>query len=233
MPKSKPNGSMDNTPTIVEADDTDSHILLQSMDRYLAYIRQQIRQILIDDEMEYCEPMDKKKVYPAFTYTQFQYILLRLFDRVYSVRYDLLCKDGYTPNMAMPNAYTNNISKYYNYDMVKVKKAYTVYLMLCKYYGYVPSVEPFLDMTGIDDKSLKEWLSNGQSDILNVMLKNAKNATITRFDNSSVPILNLASANYRYKLNTESAEDKERDMIADSLPDLLALPSAKKTENEP
>lgn len=235
-PKVKPNTdeqNMPNTPIYVEeADDTDSNILLSNTDRYLSYIRQQIRQIIIDDDLHYSDPMDKKRIYPAFTYLQFQYILGRLYDRVYSVRYDLLCKDGYTPKFVSPNN-INNIHKLYDYDTVKVKKAYDVYLKLCQYYGYIPSVEPFYSMTGIEDSVFKEWLSAGRTDLLNFMIKNAKNATITGFDNSHVPLLKLASANYRYRLNTESAEDKEHDMIADNLPDLLALPSAKKPEEEP
>ena len=214
----------DDIVSVVE-DDTDCHILLADSSRYLAYIRQEIRQILIDDDLHYSEPMDKKKVYPAFTYIQFQYILGRVYDRVYSVRYELLCKDGYIPCKALP--YGSDY-KLYDYDVKKVEKAYNVYLKLCQYYGYICSIEPFSLMVGIDDTVFKEWLSQGRTDLINTMLKNARNATISSFDNSNVPILKLASANYRYKLNSEASEDQEQAMITDHLPDLLALPKTER-----
>lgn len=232
MPKAKTNGSMANdyTPSKPDIVMDDTKMILSNMDYYLSYIRQEIRQILIDDDLHYSEPMDKRKVYPAFTYIQFQYLLLRLYDRVYSVRYELLCIDGYNPPLS-PND-GKPMHNLYKYSIPKVEMAYNIYHRLCVSYGYICSVEPFYSMVGIDEATTMAWLSDGRSNLVNLMIKNARNATITGFDNSHVPLLKLASANYRYRLNTESAEDKERDMIADNLPDLLALPSAKKPEEE-
>lgn len=231
MPKDKQNGSIanDNISIKPEIIMDDSKMILSDIGYYLAYIRQEIRLILIDDDLHYSEPMDKKKIYPAFTYTQFLYILLRLYDKVYSVRYELLCIDDYHP----PISPTNNkpMHNLYKYSIPKVEMAYDVYYRLCVSYGYICGVEPFYTMTGIDEATTRDWLSCGRSNLVNTMLKNAKSATINRFDNSSVPILNLAAANYRYRLNTESDAAKEEEMISDSLPDLLALPSAKKPGN--
>ena len=48
--------------------------ILSNMDYYLQYLRENIKQIIIDDELKYSDPMDKKKEYPAFTYIQFCYL---------------------------------------------------------------------------------------------------------------------------------------------------------------
>ena len=64
--------------------------ILNNIDNYLQYIRDNIKQIIVDDDLKYSDPMEKKKIYPDFTYTQFLYLLSRLFDRVFSVNTDLL-----------------------------------------------------------------------------------------------------------------------------------------------
>lgn len=202
----------DNQKVIVE---NSNNNILSNMDAYLQYIRDNINQIIIDDGLKYSDPMDKKKVYPAFTYTQFLYLLSRLFDRVYSVNTELLY-----------NAYNNKYNKSYNTD--KVMLAYEVYYRLCGYYGFICSAEGFYILSGIDVNTLQEWLSSGKSNLLNIMRKNAKNSTIARFENSPTPLLNLAAANYKYNINQHETTH-EGAAVLEALPDLLALPGAEKS----
>jgi len=203
----------DNEKVIVENSNDN---ILNNIDIYLSYIRETIKQIIIDDDLKYSDPMDKKKVYPAFTYTQFLYLLSRLYDRVYSVNLELLCK---------PCIY-NNYNKPF-YDPIKVKKAYDVYLRLCNYYGYNCSIDPFCKMVGIEEHTLREWLSSGYSPLFKIMRENAKKDTVARFENSTVPLLNLAAANYKYNINQHETT-REGAPVLEVLPDLLALPGAEK-----
>ena len=189
--------------------------VLEDIELYLYYIRQTIKQIIVDDDLKYSEPMDKKKVYPDFTYTQFLYLLSRVYDRVYSVNTELLY-----------NSYNNKYSKSYNVD--KVKLCYEVYYRLCGYYGFICSAEGFYILTGIDVNTLQEWLSSGRSNLLDIMRKNSKNSTVARFENSTTPLLNLAAANYKYSLNTERQADRDGGQVLEALPDLLALPDDTK-----
>ena len=203
--------SDDHAPQVVENSNKN---ILSSMDSYLQYIRENINQIISDEGLQYSDPMDKKKIYPAFTYTQFLYLLSRVFDRVYSVNTELLY-----------NAYNNKYNKSYNMD--KVKLCYEVYYRLCGYYGFICSAEGFYIFSGIDVNTLQDWLSSGRSNLLNIMRKNAKNSTIARFENSSAPLLNLAAANYKYNIN-QHENTHEGAPVLEVLPDLLALPQDQK-----
>lgn len=198
-------------PVIIE---NSNENILSNIDAYLQYIRENINQIIQDDGLQYSDPMDKKKIYPAFTYTQFLYLLSRLFDRVYSVNTELLY-----------DVYNNKYNKLYN--MEKVKLCYEVYYRLCCYYGFVCSNEGFYILSGIDVNTLQEWLSSGRSNLLNIMQKNAKNSTIARFENSPAPLLNLAAANYKYNINQHETT-REGAPVLETLPDLLALPKDQK-----
>ena len=198
-------------PVIIE---NSNENILSNMDAYLQYIRENINQIIQDEGLQYSEPMDKKKIYPAFTYTQFLYLLSRVFDRVYSVNTELLY-----------NAYNNKYNKSYNVD--KVKLCYDVYYRLCGYYGFICSAEGFYILSGIDVNTLQDWLSSGKSNLLNIMRKNAKNSTIARFENSPTPLLNLAAANYKYNINQHETAH-EGAPVLEVLPDLLALPQDQK-----
>ena len=197
-------------PVIVENANTN---ILNNTEYYLQYIRDNINQIIQDDNLQYSDPMDKKKIYPAFTYTQFLYLLSRLYDRVYSVNLELLY-----------DVYNNKYNKIYN--PVKVEKAYNIYFKLCQYYGYTCSMEPFQYMTGVDLDTLNKWLTSGRSVLLNIMRKNAKNSTISGFENSNTPLLRLAAANYKYNLNNYEKE-RESGAVLESLPDLLQISQQK------
>ena len=201
-------------------EDANLDLILNNIGAYLEFLRAEIKQIIIDDNLKYSDPMEKKKIYPDFTYTQFLYLLSRLYDRVYSVNLELLCK---------PCIY-NNYNKPF-YDPVKVQKAYDVYLRLCNYYGYNCSIDPFYKMVGIEEHTIREWLSSGYSPLYKIMQENAKKDTVARFENSPVPILRLAAGNYKYKLN-EAQTDHTPAGIIDTLPDLLALTDTQeKTQN--
>ena len=189
--------------------------ILDNIELYLQYIRETIKQIIVDDDLKYSEPMDKKKVYPDFTYTQFLYLLSRVYDRVYSVNTALLY-----------DSYNNKYSKLYN--IRKVELCYEVYYRLCGYYGFICSAEGFYILSGIDINTLQDWLSSGRSNLLDIMRKNSKNGTVARFENSSVPLLNLAAANYKYNLNAEHQADRDSGQVLEALPDLLALPDDTK-----
>ena len=199
---------------IIGTVENSNDILLNDIGAYLEYIRETIKKIIADEGLQYAEPMDKKKIYPAFTYTQFLYLLSRLYDRVYSINTELLY-----------NAYNNKYNKIYNVD--KVKLCYEVYYRLCAYYGFICSAEGFYILSGIDVNTLQEWLSSGRSNLLNVMRKNAKNSTIARFENSPAPLLNLAAANYKYNINQHETTH-EGAPVLEALPDLLALPKDQK-----
>ena len=188
--------------------------ILNNIDNYLQYLRDNIKQIIIDDELKYSDPMEKKKTYPDFTYIQFCYLLSRLYDRVFSVNTELLYIN-----------YNNHFSKVY--DIPKVELCYKVYSKLCGYYGFICSIEQFETMTGIDDETLKEWLSCGKSKLYNFMIKNAKNNVVSSFENSKLPLLRLAGANYKYQLD-KPVLDRQEEITAESLPDLLQLPGTDK-----
>lgn len=185
--------------------------VLDDIELYLQYIRDTLKQIIVDDDLKYSEPMDKKKVYPDFTYTQFLYLLSRVNDRVYSVNTALLC-----------DSYSDKYNKIYN--MHKVELCYEVYYRLCRFYSFVPSSEGFSIFSGIDEATLREWLSSGRSALFSKIIKNAKNTVVSKFENSRVPILQLAAANYKYSLNTEHQADRDSGQVLEALPDLLALP---------
>ncbi len=195
--------------------------ILENIENYLQYIRENIKQIIIDDQLKYSDPMDKKKIYPDFSYTQFLYLLSRLYDRVFSVNVELLCKPPYYNNYNKPL-----------YDIQKVELCYNVYVKLCLYYGYNCTIEPFYTMTGIGENTLREWLSCGYSDLFSNMLKNAKNNTIARFENSRNPLLSLASANYKYNIDKPLQEHTAAAAV-DVLPDLLALSQDQKQLENP
>ena len=183
--------------------------ILKDTDAYLQYIRENLQQIIIDDDLKYSDPMDKKKIYPAFTYTQFLYLLSRLYDRVYNINKELL--------------YNNMRS----YDVLKVEKAYNIYYRLCQYYGFTCAVEPFYTMTGICKDTVTHWLSSGRSALLKTMQENAKNTVISRFENSPVPLLQLAAANHKYRLS-EPLHERTEAAAVEVLPDLLAIAEQKK-----
>ena len=204
-----------NTPisgTVVNSND----YILTHKAAYLQYIRDAIKHIIAEDELQYCEPMDKKKIYPAFNYIQFHYLLGRVHDEVYCKNLELLCK---------PQIYNN-----YNkpvYDPEKVKLCYEIYCSLCSYYGFICSVEGFYIITGISENTFKEWLISGYCDIIKKAYENSRNATVSSFENSTVPLLKLAGANYKYKLQTP-LEEREQQAAVDVLPDLLAIEQDKK-----
>lgn len=200
-----------NQEVIVENSNTS---ILNSIENYLQYIRENLNQIIQDEGLQYSDPMDKKKIYPAFTYTQFLYLLSRLYDRIYSINTELLY-----------DIYYNKHNKSYNIN--KVKLCYQVYYKLCGYYGFVPSCEGFYILSGIPDTTFKEWLSSGFSDLFNIMRKNAQNSTLARFENSPAPLLQLAAANYKYNIN-QHENLRESGAVLESLPDLLALPQDQK-----
>lgn len=201
----------------IEVVEDSNESILSSIENYLAYIRQTIKQIIIDDELKYSEPMDTKKIYPAFTYTQFLYLLSRVNDRVYSINKELL--------------YNNNINSKCLYDVQKVEKAYKVYFKLCQYYGFTCAAEPFYTMTGIENTTFMEWLSSGRTNLFKTMQENAKNTVISRFENSPVPLLQLAAANHKYRL-AEPVKERTEAVAVDVLPDLLALSDAQKLLND-
>ena len=227
MTKTKKNiDNIANTETLkgsIETVNNSNDYILNNIGAYLEYIRETIREIIKNEGLQYSEPMDKKKIYPAFTYTQFQYLLSRVYDLVFAVNLELLCK---------PCIY-NNYNKPF-YDPNKVKLCYTVYQKLCAYYGFICSVEGFYIFSGISERTLKEWLSSGYCDIYKTASENAKNAVVSRFENSSVPLLNLAAGNYKYKLD-KPADDHTPAGIIETLPDLLSLTDAQKalTDKKP
>ena len=212
---------MDQGPEIIE---NSNNQILSSIDCYLQYIRDNIQQIINDDNLQYSDPMDRKKIYPAFTYTQFCYLLGRLYDRVYSVNLELLQDPPYRKPL-LYNKYNNpNI----RYNVSKVELAYEVYNKLCAFYGFVCSYEMFTELVGIDYGTLTEWLTSGRSNLLKKARENNKKAVITKFENSGAPLLQLAAGNYKHGLNTPQQERTEAAAL-DVLPDLLALTENKKT----
>jgi hypothetical protein len=82
-------------------------------------------------------------------------------------------------------------------------------------------------MVGIEEHTLREWLSSGYSPLFKIMQENAKKDTVARFENSTVPLLNLAAANYKYNIN-QHENTHEGAPVLEVLPDLLALPGAEK-----
>jgi hypothetical protein len=63
------------------------------------------------------------------------------------------------------------------------------------------------------------------------MQDNAKNTVISRFENSPVPLLQLAAANHKYRL-AEPVQERTEAAAVDVLPDLLALSDAQKLLND-
>lgn len=202
--------------TITGTIENSNDFILKNIGAYLDYIRGWIRKIIVDDGLQYAEPMDKKKVYPAFNYIQFQYLLGRVYDEVFSVNLELLCK---------PQIY-NNYKKPL-YDPNKVKLCYTVYNKLCAYYGFICSIEGFYIFSGIDEGTLKDWLSRGYSDVFKIAMENSKSSVVSNFENSQVPILRLAGANYKYRLN-EPIQERSQQASVEMLPDLLSITDQEK-----
>jgi len=207
----------ENVSGVIETVNNSNDYILNNTGAYLEYIRETIKSIISTEGLQYAEPMDKKKIYPAFNYIQFQYLLSRVYDLVFAVNLELLCKPCIYNNYKQPL-----------YDPDKVKLCYTVYYKLCAYYGFICSVEGFYIFSGIQERTLKEWLSSGYCDLFKIASENAKNTVVSSFENSPVPLLRLAAGNYKYKLN-EAKTDHTPAGIIDTLPDLLALPDTKNT----
>ena len=187
--------------------------ILSNEQEYFLYILDNVKRICSDYGIKYAGIVDSRKSHPDFTYNQYLFILAELKTRVYSVNRELLC-DNYI-NIYNPN-----------YNHSKVELAYSIYNKLCKYYGFNCTDTPFYDMTGIEESRLYEWLSSGTSCLLKTIKENAKNNVLTEFENSSIPILKLASANYKHGLTTPQQE-KEVQAAVDVLPDLQALTQRK------
>lgn len=225
-PKANSDQEQSSTPTEKTVDivvENSNDNILSSIDNYLLYIRQNIRDILNFDGLMYSEPMDIKKIYPAFTYKQFIYILNRLYDRVYSQNLELLQEPPYIKPL-LNDIYNNSKIRY---NIPKVELAYKVYFRLCSFYGFVCCWEPFLSLTGIAQETLESWLSSGRSAILKVARENNKNSVITDFENSAAPLLRMASANYKHGLTTP-LQEREAQAAVEVLPDLLTIAQDKK-----
>lgn len=183
--------------------------ILNNEQEYFIYILENVKQIIKDYGLKYSDVVDSRKDHPDFTYNQFLFILAELKTRVFSVNHELLCD--------------NYISLYNpNYNVNKVELAYRIYNKLCKYYGFNCTDTPFYEMTGIEEARLYEWLSRGSSDLLKKIKENAKNNVLSEFENGKIPILKLASANYKHGLTTP-IQERETSASVEMLPDLLAI----------
>jgi len=187
--------------------------ILQDQQKYLLYIIEHINRILKDYNIQYAEVVDSRKSHPAFTYNQFIFILSELYTRVYAVNKPLLFKQGFH------NIYTNSGSYY---DIHKVELAYNIYFKLCFMYGFNCTDVQFYTMTGVSEEILNDWLSVGKSDLLKRIKENAKNGVLSEFENGKIPILKLASANYKHGLTTP-IQERETSASVEMLPDLLAI----------
>ena len=193
--------------------------ILRNEQEYFIYILDNVKRICSDYGIKYAGVVDSRKDHPDFTYNQFLFILAEIKTRVYSVNRELLC-DNYI-NIYNPN-----------YNHSKVEKAYSIYNKLCKYYGFNCTDTPFYDMTGIDEGTLYNWLSSGVSNLLKTIKENAKNNVLSEFENGSIPILKLASANYKHGLTTP-LQEREQVAAVEVLPDLLQLPGTEKSPGLP
>ena len=188
--------------------------ILRNEQEYFIYILDNVKRICSDYGIKYAGIVDSRKDHPDFTYNQFLFILAEIKTRVYSVNRELLC-DNYI-NIYNPN-----------YNHSKVELAYNIYNKRCKYYGFNCTDTPFYDMTGLDEGTLYNWLSSGVCDILKTIKENAKNNVLSEFENGGIPILKLASANYKHGLTTP-LQEREAVAAVDVLPDLKALTDRKK-----
>lgn len=188
--------------------------ILNNEQEYFIYILENVKQIIKDYGLKYSDVVDSRKNHPDFTYNQFLFILAELKTRVFSVNHELLCD--------------NYISLYNpNYNVSKVELAYRIYNKLCKYYGFNCTDTPFYEMTGIEEARLYEWLSRGSSDLLKKIKENAKNNVLSEFENGKIPILKLASANYKHGLTTP-IQEREASASVEMLPDLLSITDQEK-----
>lgn len=199
------------TGTVVNSNDN----ILSNEQEYFIYILDNVKRICSDYGIKYAGVVDSRKDHPDFTYNQFLFILAELKTRVYSINRELLC-DNYI-NIYNPN-----------YNHSKVELAYSIYNKLCKYYGFNCTDTPFYDMIGIDEGTLYNWLSSGVSMLLKTIKENAKNNVLSEFENGGIPILKLASANYKHGLTTP-IQEREAQAAVDVLPDLQALTERKKS----
>ena len=183
--------------------------ILNNEQEYFIYILENVKQIIKDYGLKYSDVVDSRKDHPDFTYNQFLFILAELKTRVFSVNKELL-SDNYI-NLYNPN-----------YNVSKVELAYRIYNKLCKYYGFNCTDTPFYEMTGIEEARLYEWLSHGTSDLLKKIKENAKNNVLSEFENGKIPILKLASANYKHGLTTP-IQERETTASVEMLPDLLSI----------
>lgn len=206
-----------NTPIIGVIEDSNENIL-QDQQKYLMYIIGHIERILKDYNIQYAEVVDSRKSHPAFTYNQFIFILSELYTRVFAVNKPLLFKQGFH------NIYSNSGSYY---DIPKVELAYNIYFKICFMYGFNCTDVQFYTMTGVSEEVLYNWLSDGKSDLLKRIKENAKNGVLSEFENGKIPILKLASANYKHGLTTP-IQEREASASVEKLPDLLSITDQEK-----
>lgn len=203
----------DNDKDIPKIENTTQN-LLNNEQYYFSFILETIQQIIKDYGLKYSGIVDSRKEHPDFTYNQFLFLLAEIKTRVYDTDLELL--------------HDNYINKYNpNYSIPKVEKAYNIYNKLCKYYGFNCTESPFLDMIGLDDMTIKNWLNSGRSDLLKRLKENATKGVLSQFENSQVPLLQLAVANHKRGLSQTLTEHDEHNTIK-QLPDLLGLSQDKK-----
>ena len=171
--------------------------LLNDPERYFFYIRDAVKQIIADYEIEYCDIKDDRKKYPAFTKKQFIFILSTLYTRIYAVNYTLI-KD---------NIYISR------YDIAKIEKAYNVFKNICLYYNITPSLEGFTIMCGIDVKTLQYWLSLGKSGLYRTILED-----IAGFDDFTM--LNSDNSLLRVYYRNNKQIEHIQEGSGEALPDL-------------
>ena len=174
-----------------------NEILLKDPERYFFYIRDAVKQIIADYDIQYCDIQDDRKKYPAFTKKQFNLILEAIQERVYTPNYVLL-KDKVYINI-------------YNVD--KVCKAYAVFKKLCLYYGITPNIAGFTMFSGVDKLTLQNWLNLGRSILYKQILADTAdidNMTMLNSDNSLLRV---------YYRNNEQVEHIQEGS-GEALPDL-------------
>lgn len=174
-----------------------NEMLLQDPERYFFYIRDAVKQIIADYDIQYCDIQDDRKKYPAFAKKQFNFILQSIQERIYTPNYTLL-KD-------------NIYKSIYNTD--KALKAYIVYKKLCLYYGITPNIDGFCTFSGIDKLTLQGWLNHGKSLLYKTILTDT-----TEIDNFSM----LQSDNSLLRVYYRNNEQIERiqEGSGEALPDL-------------
>ena len=208
----------------IELVDQANKELLSSKIRARNFFRQLVENTIQEQNLKYTyTPKDTNKEYPKLDifgwFIVLDYIKINLEET--GVLLDSTVRPRYNNSVHGFN------SDSYKYNYNNVLCIMDVYIYLCSIYGFIPTGQGFIQMTGICQDVFWKWASTGKLNIIKKVDEIGKNGFIETFINSKIPLERIYTANNLYSLNNDAAAADEVPEL-ETLPDLLSLPNGQK-----